>query len=188
MSTYSRPTPAYALAALLLIGAIGCTEEGDPVYLDEESPAFSMHGQGAGGATAATINEDLATLRRLLAPFHRLEVAMDAGWDELLTPCLENPPEGGMGFHYANEELLDGEVNLLEPEALLFAPWPNGDVKFVAVEYIVPIGAWEGEDPPTLLGQEFGLNEPAGIWALHIWLWQHNPSGLFADWNPRISC
>jgi hypothetical protein len=93
-----------------------------------------------------------------------------------------------MGFHYGNPALFDDEVNLLEPEALLFAPWRNGEVRFVAVEYIVPIDAWEEEDPPTLLGQEFHLNEPAGIWALHIWLWQHNPSGIFADWNPRISC
>lgn len=185
MSSLTR-VPAFALAALFMAIASGCSETADPVDLDQETPALSMHGQA--GAAAATVNDDLAALRALVAPFHRLEVAMDAGWDEVLTPCLENPSEGGMGFHYGNPDLIDGEVDLLEPEALLFAPWRNGDVRFVAVEYIVPIPAWDGDDPPTLLGQEFHLNEEADIWALHIWLWQHNPSGMFADWNPRISC
>jgi hypothetical protein len=23
---------------------------------------------------------------------------------------------------------------------------------------------------------------------LHVWLWQHNPSGLFAPWNPDVTC
>jgi hypothetical protein len=26
------------------------------------------------------------------------------------------------------------------------------------------------------------------IFKLHIWLWQNNPSGTFADWNPKVSC
>jgi hypothetical protein len=23
---------------------------------------------------------------------------------------------------------------------------------------------------------------------LHVWLWKHNPSGLFAPFNPEASC
>ena len=23
---------------------------------------------------------------------------------------------------------------------------------------------------------------------LHVWLWKHNPSGLFAEWNPSVTC
>lgn len=188
MSCPTLRTRASALALLAPIAFAGCADTADPVSIDEASPAFSMHGQPASMGAAGATNQDLAALRALLAPLHRLEAAMDAGWSELLTPCLENPFEGGMGFHYGNPEFIDGEVNLLEPEALLFAPWRNGDVRFVAVEYIVPIPAWEGEDPPTLLGHEFHRNEAAGIWGFHIWLWHHNPSGVFADWNPRISC
>jgi hypothetical protein len=37
-----------------------------------------------------------------------------------------------------------------------------------------------GEPPPRIEG--------AGIWALHVWLWKHNPSGMFADWNPNVTC
>jgi hypothetical protein len=44
--------------------------------------------------------------------------------------------------------------------------------------------------PPTLFGQEFEL-VPAGnrygipaFYELHAWIWKHNPSGMFSDWNP----
>jgi hypothetical protein len=23
---------------------------------------------------------------------------------------------------------------------------------------------------------------------LHVWLYKHNPAGMFAAWNPRVSC
>jgi hypothetical protein len=192
MSYVSRRGRTPALAFVFLLAAGSCTDAVDPTSVTDVLASHSMHGR-AGAAAAhegarASINHSLAELRAAVARFHRLEAAMDAGWTELLTPCLENPPEGGMGFHYGNPALIDGEVSLLEPEALLYAPWPNGDVRFVAVEYLVPIQAWTDDEPPQLLGHEFHVVEEAGIWALHIWLWQHNPSGMFADWNPRISC
>jgi hypothetical protein len=53
-------------------------------------------------------------------------------------------------------------------------------------------GAELGPGGPAqeLFGQRFHWNEFAvgGIWALHVWLWRHNPAGLFADWNPNVSC
>ena len=48
-------------------------------------------------------------------------------------------------------------------------------------------GPMEAE-PPVLFGQHFHLNPVAGIWALHVWLWKHNPSGMFDDWNPNVTC
>ena len=26
------------------------------------------------------------------------------------------------------------------------------------------------------------------FYELHVWAWKHNPSGMFADWNPTVSC
>jgi hypothetical protein len=26
------------------------------------------------------------------------------------------------------------------------------------------------------------------FYSLHVWLWEFNPSGLFAPFNPRVSC
>lgn len=25
-------------------------------------------------------------------------------------------------------------------------------------------------------------------WLLHVWVWKHNPNGMFEDWNPNVSC
>jgi hypothetical protein len=38
------------------------------------------------------------------------------------------------------------------------------------------------------MDQTFKRNEQFGVWALHVWLYRDNPSGIFADWNPRVSC
>jgi hypothetical protein len=138
---------------------------------------------------SAAINQQLAALRRLTAPFHNFNKARAAGYTAQITPCLEMPPLGGMGFHYGDPDFIDGTVNLLEPELLLYEPEANGRLRLVAVEYIVPFGfVPPTAEPPTLLGQEFHQNHEFGLWGLHVWLWRHNPSGIFADWNPKVSC
>ena len=131
-------------------------------------------------------NREITQLRLATAPFHSLENAMDAGWDVELTPCLSSP-EGGMGFHYVNGDvLLDDTVDPLRPELLVYAPTPSGGKRLVAVEYLVFTALQP--NPPTLFGQEFHLNPAVQAWVLHVWLWQGNRNGLFADWNPAISC
>ena len=43
-----------------------------------------------------------------------------------------------MGYHYFNAELMaDIAVDALEPEVLVYAPGPNGELKLVAVEWVV---------------------------------------------------
>jgi hypothetical protein len=27
-----------------------------------------------------------------------------------------------------------------------------------------------------------------GFWLKHAWIWKHNPAGMFADWNPEVTC
>jgi hypothetical protein len=58
-------------------------------------------------------------------------------------------------------------------------------MRLVGVEYIVPLAF---DEPAPLFGQHFHANEGAGVWALHLWNWRHNPDGAFADWNPKVSC
>jgi hypothetical protein len=26
------------------------------------------------------------------------------------------------------------------------------------------------------------------FYLMHAWIWMNNPSGMFADWNPKITC
>jgi hypothetical protein len=93
-----------------------------------------------------------------------------------------------MGFHYGDTDLIDGTVEEFAPELLLFEPQKNGKLRFVGVEYIVPFTAWTEPEPPVLHGLTFHANNTFQVWALHAWVGQNNPAGIFQDWNPRINC
>jgi hypothetical protein len=151
---------------------------------------------------ASGLQDELAGVRRVTARFHRVEEAIAAGYElgwvngsgvRILTGCVSHPTAGAMGYHYINPELVaDNTVDPLDPEALVYAPAPNGGLKLVAVEWIVrgpntnPPGV---PTAPSVLGMEMHILVPAvGFWLEHAWIWAHNPAGMFADWNPEVSC
>ena len=146
---------------------------------------FALTGQ-AGSAAAAN---DIAAVRAATARFQRVEVAQSEGYGPFLD-CFERPGVGGMGYHYVNFEIVDLTIDPLEPEAMVYAPGPQGQLKLGAVEYIVPIDAWDEEydQPPSLFGLTFSRNETLGVYTLHLWAWKHNSLGIFNDWNPDVSC
>jgi hypothetical protein len=114
----------------------------------------------------------------------------------LLHGCVSGPQEGAMGIHFANGGLVgDGKLDVMTPEALLYEP-KDGKLQLVGVEYIVFADAWNAhhDTPPVLMGQLFNYSSapnrfgiPA-FYELHVWAWKNNPAGVFADWNPRVSC
>ena len=70
-------------------------------------------------------------------------------------------------------------------------------MRLVALEYVVFQEAWRAEHAtgkPQLFGQKFELVEEGNryglpaFYELHLWAWKHNPSGIFEDWNPRVTC
>jgi hypothetical protein len=159
-------------------------------------------------AVAAAGGGGLAGARAATAKFHDLSVAMAAGYnirvvDVAGISCIENQPEGAMGVHYVNGDLLldnppgsPPAVDALRPEALVYEPKKDGKLKLVALEYIVFKEAWDANNasPPSLFGQEFGVVESpnryglSAFYELHAWIWKPNPSGMFYEWNPRVSC
>ena len=144
-------------------------------------------------ALGAADPNELAQLRAATAEFHRLEAAQAAGYDLVpgLDHCFDNSGVGGMGYHYINVSILDTTVELTRPEAMVYTPGPDGNLQLGAVEYIVPAAAWDAEGythPPVLFGRFFHLNEALGVYILHVWVWKHNPSDMFEDWNPNVSC
>jgi hypothetical protein len=141
----------------------------------------------------ASIADQLAQVRAATAQFKRTDAAQAAGYSLVpgLDNCFENPGVGGMGFHLIKTSSLDLTVNVLEPEAMVYAPGPNGQFQLGAVEYIVPAAAWDAAgntQPPSVLGQRFHLDAALGVYILHAWIWRENPSGMFEDWNPKVSC
>jgi hypothetical protein len=123
----------------------------------------------------------------------RVEVAQAHGFVNVnVGECVEHPELGGMGYHFVNFDRVDLELEATEPEILVYAPGPRGQLNLVAVEYAVPIAPWDavhGPDaPPTVLGQDLHRIPELGLYALHAWVWKHNPAGMFEDWNPNVSC
>lgn len=143
-------------------------------------------------AAPTLLQNDLARVREATAQFHRPEAAQAAGYDLVpgLDYCFNKPGVGAMGYHYINIGILDTTVDLLNPEAMVYAPGPDGILQLAAVEYIVPAALWDAENNelPMLHGQHFHLNANLGVYVLHAWIWKNNPSGIFEDWNPNVSC
>ena len=155
-------------------------------------------------AHAAGLQDELAQVRAATARFHRVEEAIEAGYElgwvngsgiRIITGCVSHPTAGAMGFHYFNPELMaDNAVDPLAPEALVYESTPNGGRKLVAVEWVVrgpqsnPPGVSE---PPSVLGMEMHILVPPpgpAFYLMHGWVWKHNSAGMFADWNPEVTC
>jgi hypothetical protein len=133
---------------------------------------------------SAAGQSELAQVRQATTQFHSVATAEAAGYEQFL-PCFDKPGVGGMGQHFADLASIDGTVDALHPEVLVYEPRPDG-YKLVAVEYVVPQAAWSGAEPPSLFGEDFHRNDTLGIWALHAWIWRGNPLGVHADFNPNV--
>ena len=149
----------------------------------------------AADARGAQTGPALAAVRRATGPYHRVDRAVADGWgDPVVSECVAHPELGGMGHHYVNLGLLldGGALDPTAPEALLYEPTKNGRLRLIGVEYIVPFDAEpreaDGGTAPELFGQTFHESDGANGWALHVWVWKNNPAGMFADFNPTVSC
>jgi len=111
--------------------------------------------------------------------------------------CVSSRDGGAMGIHHVNGSLIgDGKIDASTPEILIYEPLPGGGKRLIGVEYIALAAEWDTETqgPPVLNGHIFnysGAPNRYGIpafYELHVWAWKYNPSGLFADNNPEVSC
>ncbi|MBA2463793.1 MAG: hypothetical protein H0V42_02295 [Nocardioidaceae bacterium] len=113
------------------------------------------------------------------------------------SPC-ETSPAGGMGFHYVNfSKIGDPTIDPSHPEVLLYAPGPSGRVQLVGVEYFkidADGSLLTANDRPFLGDVPFNGPMPGHTaqmpihYDLHVWLYEENSSGMFAPWNPAVSC
>jgi hypothetical protein len=145
--------------------------------------AASLLPAATGSAVAApSVQSQLAQVRAATAAFHDTTAANNAGYFLADLPCFDSPA-GGMGVHFINGFYLNQAPDLTHPAALVFEPRATGP-KLVAVEYVMP--GSPNDTPPVLLGQPFTYLDSLQVWKLHAWIWQPNPSGMFADFNPDI--
>jgi len=123
---------------------------------------------------------------------------------------------GAMGIHYFRPDLLgisappnprvDGNgthTDFLKPGILIYEPQADGSLKLVAVENLVFQKSWHAAGnakPPSFHGVEYDTmqDDPATKideahmfephYDRHVWLYRKNPNGMFAQFNPQVSC
>ncbi len=138
----------------------------------------------------------LDDLRVATAKYHDLSVTLADGFTPFSTTggstptCFDHPGQGGMGVHYVHD--IDGKVDAMDPEAMVYEVVDPDHQRLVAVEYIVPANFVEDAsgnvvDLPNVLGQDFHKNTALGVYVLHAWIWEDNPAGVYADFNPNVS-
>jgi hypothetical protein len=177
-STHARRFAGSLLAPLVLSA---CSD------LPSGADHAALHAGAASMATAAASPNLLKSVRAVTARYHSTTQAIKAGY--VPDPfCVEVPPLGGMGHHWANGALVDPVFDPLQPEVVLYAPAGGDKYELVAVEYIV---IDVGQPAPTFDGQPFdvgGTPVPVPHWSLHVWVHRHNPNGVFTPFNPTVSC
>ena len=190
-----------ALMATVLVGIVAAGAATMPSVAagDKQTAAPHVHARNP-----ATMGAELAQVRRATARFHRVEEAIAAGYQlgwvngsgaRIVAGCVAHPTAGAMGFHYFNAQLMaDNAVTATEPEALVYAPTSEGGLELVAVEWVVrgpqsnPPGVTAA---PSVLGMDMHILVPPpgpAFYLMHAWVWDDNPAGMFADWNPEVSC
>ena len=158
---------------------------------------------GASTATAADrpARQDIfAAARAATAKYH--DISKAEGFGELKDAagiaCIDNPA-GGMGIHYVNGARIDSVLDPALPEVLVYEPQPDGSMQLGALEYVIFASDWAGEGPPRAVRAGLRVHARPGrghpnryglpaFWELHTWVWKANPNGVFADWNPRVTC
>jgi hypothetical protein len=176
-------TLAASLGTLALLTA--CTDLPTPLAPTDDASL---------AAGSSELNRELAAIRAATARYHDVETAIRDGFIPI-SHCVAHPQLGGMGIHFARpDRMQDADYVATEPEMLLYLPGTDGSMKLIGVEYLIWEHAWTAAGRtgfPTFLGHPFDYT-PAGhrpaSYSLHVWVWQPNPSGIFAPFNPRVSC
>jgi hypothetical protein len=198
----------YGLRNALVIAA--CSVAGAcaiPTDTDTAGRADPRNASTVEWAGNPELSRTLAAVRASTAVFHDEAVARAAGYRPSAAGC-EFSSVGAMGIHYGNPALLglvpgsrpttgtDAAIDPLRPEVLMYEVRPDGTRRLVGIEYVVYRAAWDAvhAEPPRLLGvpfdQKFGADAHghADHYELHVWLWRHNPLGMFSPWNPKVDC
>jgi len=155
--------------------------------------------QVTGAAVADTAPTPLIDkVRAATARFIDINQAFHAGF-VTGTPCVSGPDAGAMGVHLVMGSRISSLVlDPTQPQALIYEPNADGTMRLVGVEFIVLESVWTLNNPnggvPALDGNlmnyvgapnRYGL--PA-FYELHVWAWQNNPKGSYADWNTQVTC
>lgn len=123
---------------------------------------------------------------------------------------------GTMGIHFFRPDLLGitappsprvsgsgMHTDFRTPSILIYEPQANGSLELVAVENLVFTDAWRAagrsglptfhgvpydtmaDNPDTAIDEAHNF---APHFDRHVWIYRDNPNGVFASFNPAVSC
>jgi hypothetical protein len=123
---------------------------------------------------------------------------------------------GAMGIHYFRPDLLGitappsprvngtgTHTDFRKPSILIYEPQADGSLQLVAVENLVFAASWRAAGhtaPPSFHGVKWDsmIDDPKTAtdeahmfephFDRHVWLYRENPNGVFAQFNPAVSC
>jgi hypothetical protein len=137
----------------------------------------------------ASDGPDVERLRAATRPFLELDAAVAAGYPREVADCLVHEHHGAMGYHHVNRAYVDGKAEIERPEILLYEKQADGKHRLNGVEFIVPYRFWPRDSvPPVIMGQKMKHEDNLKFWYVHVWAWNRNPDGVFADFHPGVTC
>jgi hypothetical protein len=171
---------------------------------------------GCAGPRAHEAEMSLDVLRASTSKYLDVAAALADGYERDAMNICETPAHmgliqdlGAMGIHYLRRDLLGiakdqtrldvttAHVDFTRPAGLIYEPQSDKSLALVAIENVVSIAAWEAaghRSAPTFLDSPFRLRpansgmQTAPQYELQIWLYRDNPSGMFAPYNPAVTC
>jgi hypothetical protein len=159
-------------------------------------------------AQKIVVDRQLAAAKRATAKYRDIEVAKADGYFQV-TQFIP-----GLGLHMVNLKIDNTVFDPAKPNLLLYQPTPSGGLKLAGVAYQIahvddtpPAGFAGGSDvwhfhtnlcflpggTVTITETEAdckagnGFFQAQTAWLLHAWVWVKNPSGVFTEYNPRVS-
>ena len=156
-----------------------------------------VHAGARVSENSPNVASELAPVRAATAKYHDVSAALAdgyvLGYRGVVAGCISNPTAGAMGYHYFNLAKMDDPAIIAgDPEVLVYHTADDGTLVLGAVEWVVPKALWEragNTEAPVVFGQALHVLNPVLNWYIaHAWIWTHNPAGIFADWNPEVSC
>lgn len=106
-----------------------------------------------------------------LGKYRDVSRAVEDGYEP--TSCVPN-----MGVHYINYGLIDDEVKVSQPEALVYAH--DGDeLRYLGVEYLAT-------EEFSLFGHHAHFIEELELYGLHAWFFEKNDDGKYAEFHSNV--
>lgn len=224
----SLPTIAFGLSIVLVTSVAIASGgrghgHGAVTAATHEHTAVAAAGTGTthdghhsvGGSGEPDLSQ-IAIIREAMSKYRDEHVALAEGWRK------EHPDWPELGAHFVRDEDWTGsgparpDLDLVDPEFLMYSKLLTGRWKLVAVAYVVDQAIYP--DPPTDLtgaiyhehvwnciddGEELeeedwgvlsreecdimgGVWSPGGVWMTHVWLID-NPNGIFAETDPLLT-